>query len=922
MAMTAMTTRAVRGSRATRRDTGRAARARRAPGRWAWVAAVGLLCAAGAGCGAESDDGGDDRGDDGGGADEIVADPFPSTVELSAGDLDSLAPDAGDGALVFSPAPASLESVKVGSILVGGVSSSSPSGLLRAVLAVERDGDQLTLRTAQAPIQLAYRTLHVRFDRSSAVPAISGLARRAGPRPAEDGFHDTSPFNYLLFDGDGDEETTNDQIAIDGSIGGGFDYEFALDVSWGAIADLPDVVTSCLESIGKILDGEPPSCSIDDLLPEARASFIVYPELHADANVHGAAILEYEKEVDLASTTLAPIVIGPLVFVPAVDLTAQLEGAASASFTTGVHGSATFQTSVYLSSRHPDSPQLEMPVLRSSDIGPNDTHVSLHARAKVGAGARLNLLLYGVTGPYATARTYAAIDADILQSPCWKLHAGVDMDLGIKVTSPALPLLGHVTLVDWHTPALNAFDVELSTGDCEAPPDTSTLPPGSGPDPMSYASPPYTPWSRTFSSPVEGSQAASPNNSVAFSDLQRTIDGHYVRAGYGVKTLAKFDEAGREVWARDLALTDGEPLRPLRMRPTADAAMMVVSSAVTAPIVMTRLAQDGSVISARAFDVPLDVCQVDVSSLSSDGAGGHYVAGGCIGQPASFLLHAAGDDATFWLLDAGDIAAFRVRVAENVGGDAFLSGTLSDGTDAMFAVMLRPDGTVRYGKRYRGCEAAADAIPSQAIAGARGEVTIAGSGGAQHNGVVLRLHPDGTVGFAAFPGFGFGAGSVFLLDSIAELPTTGYVVGGSTVRFSDEEETAGVPSAALLGLDGAGRILWANRYTFGAPGSREVSGQVGVHLTDDGGAMATALVGDSADPLGGHLWAFKPYAKDGAISFAPGGATRTPLDVAELECAMTDADLAVAVAPRSIASRPVTVTSTGADLGVAAQTAD
>jgi hypothetical protein len=37
---------------------------------------------------------------------------------------------------------------------------------------------------------------------------------------------------------------------------------------------------------------------------------------------------------------------------------------------------------------------------------------------------------------------------------------------------------------------------------------------------------------------------------------------------------------------------------------------------------------------------------------------------------------------------------------------------------------------------------------------------------------------------------------------------------------------------------------------------------------------------------------------------------------------MTDADLAVAVAPMSIASRPVAVTSTGADLRVAAQTAD
>ena len=121
----------------------------------------------------------------------------------------------------------------------------------------------------------------------------------------------TSPFNFVLFDGDGDQSTTGDQIAIDGSIGGGFDYEFELDVSWGGITALPDAVTSCLASIGDILEGELPSCSIDDLLPEAKVTFVVLPEVHADATVHGAAILEYEKEVDLASETLAPIVIGP-----------------------------------------------------------------------------------------------------------------------------------------------------------------------------------------------------------------------------------------------------------------------------------------------------------------------------------------------------------------------------------------------------------------------------------------------------------------------------------------------------------------------------------------------------------------------------------------------------------------------------------
>jgi hypothetical protein len=475
--------------------------------------------------------------------------------------------------------------------------------------------------------------------------------------------------------------------------------------------------------------------------------------------------------------------------------------------------------------------------------------------------------------------------------------------------------------VDWQAAAINALDFELDTGECESPPDASTLPPGSGPDAMNYADPAYTPWSRTFSSPVEGAHAGSPGNGSIFSELQRTIDGHYVRAGYSTLALTKFDEQGRLVWARDLALAEGGQLRPLRVRPTSDAAMMVVSTAVTAPIVLTKLAQDGSVLDARAYDIPYDVCSVTVSALSTDGDGGHYVAGACLGKPASFLLHARRDGADFWLLESGDISDYRVRIADSIDGDAFLAGTLTDGIDSMFAMRLAPDGNVRYSKRYQACAEAPDAIPSQSIVGAEGEVTMAGSGGAQHNGMIVRLRADGTVGFASFPGFGFGAGSVFLLDSIAELPTTGYVVGGSAVRFTGENEVD-LPSAALLGLDGTGRILWANRYTFGGPGARQASGHVGVRLTDDGGAMATALVSEPDDPLGGRLWAFEPFAKDGAIPLDAGAAVSTPLEVVDLTCSMTDANRPVEVTPAPVESRSVEVVSSAFGIDVAAQTAE
>ncbi len=158
----------------------RAGRAVRALSRLAMAAAL----VAGGGCGSDGPDGDDGGLDDGA---ELVAEPFPTTVELTAGDLASLEPDPGDGTLVFAPAPASLDAVKVGSVLVGGVAPSTPTGLLRAVLAVERDGDRLILRTAAGPdpagLQGAAPPLpalhagpgHVR--RSAASPRRGGLPR-------------------------------------------------------------------------------------------------------------------------------------------------------------------------------------------------------------------------------------------------------------------------------------------------------------------------------------------------------------------------------------------------------------------------------------------------------------------------------------------------------------------------------------------------------------------------------------------------------------------------------------------------------------------------------------------------------------------------------------------------------------------------
>src|SRR5581483_8496416 len=193
--------------------------------------------------------------------DELEVVPFPSTHVLTNNDLELLQPENGNGKLTFETAPPSLASVAPGEVIVAGLSPSTPHGLMRVITKVDATGSGLALETLQAPVQLAFKKVHVKAHRST---RPIGTAANAAGTAAEDagtlapslgmqslgGSESTSTsVDVVVFDGDGDSTTTNDQVLVHGDLGGGFDYGFGFDVDWGAITDLPKAVKNCLVSL-------------------------------------------------------------------------------------------------------------------------------------------------------------------------------------------------------------------------------------------------------------------------------------------------------------------------------------------------------------------------------------------------------------------------------------------------------------------------------------------------------------------------------------------------------------------------------------------------------------------------------------------------------------------------------------------------
>lgn len=851
-------------------------------------------------------------------ADEVEVIPFASTKMLTTADLASLQADKEDGKLVFDHAPAALADAAVGTVMVAGISPSTPHGFIRVVTNVTRNGDQLSLDTAAAPPQIAFQKLHARLSRpvslDDAEPQLNTTLEPLGIGGTSER---KTPVNVVLFDGDGDKNTTDDQLRIEGFFQGAITYDLSLDIDWGAVNKLPDVVTQCIASLSKLVRGKKPTCALSDLVPEVKVKFTVDPAVAADLHMIGQASLEFEKEFDVAVVPLTPLVLGPLVFLPRLEVIAKVEGGASASFKTGVAGHMTITTAVSVSNKTAGNPQFSPPAIKDKGYTVDTPEVGLHAHAQANAGVRLTMPLYGTIGPYATAEATMALEADPSKTPCWSLHAGLESVIGVRITTPALPLLGHVDLVDWKTAPFKAIDEVVASGVCKDPPaGSSRLPPGSGPDAPALRDPLFTPWSHAEEGTVDTSASSGPSvTGIVFSDMQRAIDGRWLVSGSDARSLVKIDDTGKLVWRAAYAASETDTaLSVVRTIPRRDASITaLVTGAVGSSFTLMSIGQSGAVRTAQAYSLPLDVCASPVARLlTTDNGTGVLVFGECQSQGKAFSVHIdrAGNpiEAKLWTVDGAAQLGPTAFTRTQPNGQLVVAGNYSATADGMYVARIDDSGGIAGADAYTACETAFNLAPTAAIPAETNGLTVVGGSHAQARAFVLRLHDDGNVGFVTYPGMKDGSGPVFVASAVAELPTTGFVMTSSVVELTAEDTAKTVPGIALAGLDAQGHSVWAKRYGLNGHSSSFPS----LRLTTDGGVLVSSLAATlgTPDQTTGATWSMKAFAKDGTVTDPALTSTSLVLDDGPTDCAVTRApitphveDLAVEMAPLLVVRR-------------------
>jgi len=343
------------------------------------------------------------------------------TTEALADTTLALLTSVEDSVLAFSRSNPQLDSASEGDIIICGISDKTPYGFLGRVTRVSAGHDSLIV--TRATLEEAIENCRIEFSRELSLSDVDSTTslKRVRMQKATDAYEfGLALDNVVLYDADGSENTTKDQVVANGAVYFNLGFDGHLEIKWFKLKYFLFKINA-----------------------EENA------QLDIEARVN---IVDIHKAKTLVTYYFAPFAIGPVVFTPKMDVRVGIDGEVSVSATAVVTQTNTLEAGIIY--EHSDWGTIKD---FSTSFDYDMPAVASEAAIKGWAGPQLSLLIYGVVGPYAEADAYLRLQADLLPPLAWQLYGGLEARVGAEVD-----VLGY-TMVDYHATPIQ-YEKELANG--------------------------------------------------------------------------------------------------------------------------------------------------------------------------------------------------------------------------------------------------------------------------------------------------------------------------------------------------------------------------------------------------------------------------------------------------------------------------
>lgn len=334
-------------------------------------------------------------------------------ISLSDDELSSVSHFDTTGRISFTRTDGNINSLERGSIIASEPTDYAEDGFLKKVEEIQTYDDSVVIVTTDANFEEVFEEASFSFTKDLTIDDVENPVFKKGVRMVNNKASQDGNFyfeiEHKLYENGPASLSLNGYLEMDPSV------EFSFDID-----------NHTLEELRFVAGIEENS----DLSLEAMGTFELVEEEYSLARMPMGTITTF--------VGLVPVVIRPV-----LELTVGADGDVNLGLTTGITQTANLQGGfAYEGGNWSEISESDI----SFGYNPPELEAGFEMRGYV--GPQLNLLLYGLAGPYTDLNGYLQVNADLMATPWWELIGGVELDAGLTVR-----FLGN-TITDYDPPGI------------------------------------------------------------------------------------------------------------------------------------------------------------------------------------------------------------------------------------------------------------------------------------------------------------------------------------------------------------------------------------------------------------------------------------------------------------------------------------